>query len=378
VFHPKGGLIRRILEEYSRRRHEEAGYSFVNTPHLAKSTLFEISGHLDWYAENMYPPMEMEGSRYYAKPMNCPMHILIYRSRQRSYRELPLRFFEFGTVYRFEKSGVIHGLTRVRGLTQDDAHIFCTQEQMAGELSSLLRFVLGLLRDFGLEDFYLELSTRPESKAVGTDEEWEHATELLRGAALAEGLDLVLDEGGGTFYGPKISVQARDAIGRSWQMSTLQVDFQLPKLFGLEYIANDNSRPAPVMIHRALFGSVERFFGVLVEHYAGAFPTWLAPVQVQICPVRDDHEPYAETVASALRGEGLRVEIAEADEPLQARIRKAKLGKVPYLLVVGGDDVAAGTVGVNARGAAAVERDVPVDEFVRRVRADVDGRLVHP
>ncbi len=378
VFHPKGGLIRRILEEYSRRRHEEAGYSFVNTPHLTKSTLFEISGHLDWFGESMFPPMELEGAKYYAKPMNCPMHILIYKSRQRSYRELPLRFFEFGTVYRYEKSGVIHGLTRVRGLTMDDAHIFCSQEQMAGELSSLLRFVLDLLHEFGLDDFYLELSTRPEGKAVGTEEEWERATETLRDAALAEGLELVMDEGGGAFYGPKISVQARDAIGRAWQMSTIQVDFQLPQRFELEYIANDNSRPTPVMIHRALFGSVERFFGILVEHYAGAFPTWLAPVQVQICPVRDDHEPYAETVASTLRGEGIRVELAEADEPLPARIRKAKVQKVPYVLVVGGDDVAAGTVGVNARGAAAVERDVPLDVFLHRLRADVDQRLAHP
>jgi threonyl-tRNA synthetase len=326
----------------------------------------------------MFPPMELEGVKYYAKPMNCPMHILIYKSRQRSYRELPLRLFEFGTVYRFEKSGVIHGLTRVRGMTMDDAHIFCSQEQMPGELSSLLRFVLALLHDFGLDDFYLELSTRPEGKAVGTDEEWEVATEALRSVAVSEGLELVMDEGGGAFYGPKISVQARDAIGRTWQMSTIQVDVQLPQRFGLEYIANDNSRPAPVMIHRALFGSVERFFGILVEHYAGAFPTWLAPVQVQICPVRDDHEPYAETVAAALRGEGFRVEIAEADEPLPARIRKAKVEKVPYVLVVGGDDVAAGTVGVNARGAAAVERDVPLDDFLRRVRADVDGHLVHP
>ena len=372
VFHPKGGLVRNIMEDYSRRRHEEAGYSFVNTPHIAKSTLFEISGHLDWFADAMYPPMEMEGTAYYAKPMNCPFHILIYRSRGRSYRELPLRLFEFGTVYRYEKSGVVHGLTRVRGMTQDDAHIFCTREQMTTELASLLQFVLDLLRDFGLDDFYLELSTRPEGKAVGTPEEWEEATEALRSVAEGAGLDLVLDEGGGAFYGPKISVQARDAIGRTWQMSTIQVDTQLPQRFDLEYQAGDNTRPRPVMIHRALFGSVERFFAVLLEHYAGAFPAWLAPVQVRVLSVRDDHDGYAREVAAQLRAAGFRAEFGGADEPLGGRIRRAKLEKLPYILVVGDDDVARGTVGVNARGSERPEWDVAVDDFIVRLRRQVE------
>ena len=370
VFHPKGGTVRRLMEDYSRRRHEEAGYEFVNTPHITKAELFQTSGHLDWFADGMYPPMEMEGSDYYLKPMNCPFHILIFRARGRSYRELPLRLFEFGTVYRFEKSGVVHGLTRVRGLTMDDAHIFCTKEQMAGELASLLTFVLDLLRDYGLDDFYLELSTRPEGKAVGTDEEWAEATEALR--VVADGMDLetVLDEGGGAFYGPKISVQARDAIGRTWQLSTIQVDFQLPQRFGLTYTGSDNGRHQPVMIHRALFGSIERFFGILTEHYAGAFPTWLAPVQVRVLGVRDDHDAYAFRITDRLRGAGFRADHVDAGEPLGARIRKAKLEKLPYVLVVGDDDVADGTVGVNARGAA-VERGVSVDDFVDRLHADV-------
>jgi len=303
--------------------------------------------------------------------MNCPFHILIYRSRQRSYRELPLRFFEFGSVYRYEKSGVVHGLTRVRGMTQDDAHIFCTQEQMVGELKSLLTFVLDLLRDFGLDDFYLELSTKPEHKAVGTDEEWEQATEALRTTALEFGLELVLDEGGGAFYGPKISVQARDAIGRHWQVSTIQLDFQLPQRFGLEYVGSDNARHRPVMIHRAMFGSVERFFAILLEHYAGALPTWLMPTQVVVLPVRDDHHDYAVQVADACRSAELRVEVDPATEPLGARIRRHKLEKVPYVLVVGDADVAAGTVGVNRRGAERPERDVAVSEMVRAVADEV-------
>ncbi|MBW3649507.1 MAG: threonine--tRNA ligase [Actinobacteria bacterium] len=370
VFHPKGGIIRRVMEDYSRRRHEAAGYSFVNTPHIAKGGLFETSGHLEWFAESMYPPMELEGASYYAKPMNCPFHLLIYRSRGRSYRELPLRMFEFGAVYRFEKSGVVHGLTRVRGMTQDDAHIFCTRDQMAGELSSLLTFVLDLLRDYGLADFYLELSTKPEGKAVGTDEEWAEATEVLRSAASDMGLDLVMDEGGGAFYGPKISVQAKDAIGRTWQMSTIQVDFQLPQRFDIEYSASDGTRQRPIMIHRALFGSVERFFGVLTEHYAGAFPAWLAPVQVRVLGVRNDHDAHADKIAERLRSEGFRSDWVEADEPLGGRIRRAKLDKIPYVLVVGDDDVAAGTVGVNRRGSDRPQRGVPLDDFVSRLREE--------
>jgi threonyl-tRNA synthetase len=378
VFHPKGGLVRKLMEDYSRQRHEEAGYSFVNSPHITKSTLFEISGHLDWFADAMYPPMEMEGAKYYAKPMNCPFHILIYRSQQRSYRDLPLRLFEFGTVYRFEKSRVVHGLTRVRGMTQDDAHIFCSREQMTEELKSLLQFVLDVLRDYGLNDFYLELSTKPEGKAVGTDEEWHEATEALRTVAEEERLDLVLDEGGGAFYGPKISVQARDAIGRTWQLSTIQLDFQLPQRFELEYSGADNHRHRPVMIHRALFGSVERFFGVLLEHYAGEFPPWLAPVQATVLPVRDDHQAYAHRIADRLDADGFRVEWAAADEPLGARIRRAKLQKVPYILVVGDDDVDAGTVGVNARGSKQPDRGVHVDDFITRLRAEVDAKVPGP
>jgi threonyl-tRNA synthetase len=371
VFHPKGGIVRRIMEDYSRRRHEEAGYEFVYSPHITKEGLFQTSGHLDWFAEGMFPPMEMDGGNYYLKPMNCPFHVLIYRSRQRSYRELPLRLFEFGTVYRYEKSGVVHGLTRVRGMTQDDAHIFTTKEQMSEELGSLLSFVLDLLRDYGLDDFYLELSTKPPGKAVGTDEEWAEATETLRRAAGDFGLDLVLDEGGGAFYGPKISVQARDAIGRTWQMSTIQLDFQTPQRFGIEYVGADNQRHEPIMIHRALFGSVERFFGVLVEHYAGAFPAWLAPVQARVLPVRDDHQPYADEVVATLKAAGFRVDTDEASEKLGGRIRKAKLEKLPYVLVVGDDDVAAGTVGVNARGSDQPERGVAVDAFAARLADEV-------
>lgn len=375
VFHPKGGTIRRIMEDYSRRRHAESGYQFVYTPHITKGELFETSGHLDWFAEGMFPPMELdEGHPYYVKPMNCPYHILIYRSRQRSYRELPLRYFEFGSVYRYEKSGVVHGLTRVRGMTQDDSHIFCTVEQMDEELKSVCRFVLDLLRDFGLEDFYLELSTKPEGKAVGTDEEWDRATAALEVAADEMALELVRDEGGGAFYGPKISVQARDAIGRHWQVSTIQLDFQEPQRFHLEYVGADNARHRPVMIHRALFGSVERFFAILLEHYAGALPTWLMPVQVAVCPVRDDHDGYARSVAGACQAAGLRAELDVADEPLGARIRRWKLEKVPYVLVVGDDDVAASTVGVNRRGAERPERSVPLAGFVESVVDEVDSR----
>jgi threonyl-tRNA synthetase len=370
VFHPKGGTVRRIMEDYSRERHERAGYEFVYSPHITKRNLFDTSGHLDWFADAMFPPMELDETQYYLKPMNCPFHILIFKSRQRSYRELPLRMFEFGTVYRYEKSGVVHGLTRVRGMTQDDAHIFTTKDQMGEELQSLLVFVLELLRDYGLDDFYLELSTKPPAKAVGTDEEWEEATEALRVVAEGMGLDLVMDEGGGAFYGPKISVQTRDAIGRTWQMSTIQVDFQMPQRFAMEYVGSDGARHQPIMIHRALFGSIERFFGVLVEHYAGAFPAWLAPVQVRILPVRDDHDVYALRLVDRLRAEGFRADWLNADEPLGGRIRKGKLEKLPYILVVGDDDVANGTVGVNRRGGE-VERNVSVDDFVERLAADV-------
>jgi threonyl-tRNA synthetase len=357
------------MEDYSRRRHEQAGYEFVYTPHVTRATLFETSGHLDWFADGMFPPMELDGGDYYLKPMNCPFHILVYRSRGRSYRELPQRLFELGTVYRYEKSGVVHGLTRVRGLTMDDAHIFCTREQMADELSSLLRFVLDMLQRFGLTEFYVELSTRPEGKAVGRPEEWDEATAVLTRTAEAAGLDLVLDEGGGAFYGPKISVQVRDAIGRTWQMSTIQLDFQSPQRFDLSYVGADNQRHRPVMIHRALFGSVERFFGVLLEHYAGAFPTWLAPVQVQVLAVRDDHHAYAAEVVERLRGAGVRAEPIGASDPLGTRIRRAKLEKLPWVLVVGDDDVAATTVGVNGRDGE-VERGVALDAFMARVAAE--------
>jgi threonyl-tRNA synthetase len=375
VFHPKGGTIRRLMEDYSYQRHKAAGYEFVTTPHITKSELFETSGHLDWFAEGMFPPMELDGGQsYYLKPMNCPFHVLIFKSSQRSYRELPMRLFEFGTVYRYEKSGVLHGLTRVRGMTQDDAHIFCTREQMAGELHTTLTFVLSLLRDFGLEDFFLELSTRPEGKAVGTPEEWEEATAVLRTTALAMDLDLVLDEGGGAFYGPKISVQARDAIGRTHQMSTIQLDFQTPQRFEAEYIGADNGRHRPIMIHRALFGSVERFFAILLEHYAGALPTWMSAEQVRVLGVRNDHDAYAHKVADRLRAVGARVTIDPADEPLGARIRRAKLLKIPYILVVGDDDVGAGTVGVNRRGSDRPDRDVLVTEFTERLEDEIAER----
>ena len=371
VFHPKGGIIRREMENYSRERHEQADYAFVNTPHITKGHLYEVSGHLDWYADGMFPPMHLEGADYYLKPMNCPMHDLIFRSRGRSYRELPLRMFEFGSVYRYEKSGVVHGLTRVRGMTQDDAHIFCTPDQIAGELASLLTFVLDLLKDYGLDDFYLELSTRNPEKSVGTDENWEVATETLRTVAEDSGLELVPDPGGAAFYGPKISVQARDAIGRTWQMSTIQLDFNLPERFELEYQAADGSRQRPVMIHRALFGSIERFFGVLTEHYAGAFPAWLAPVQVVGIPITDAHVPYLAAFASRLREQGIRVEVDTSDDRMQKKIRTWTKQKVPFLLLAGDEDVAGQTVSFRYRDGSqrnGVPLDRAVDEVVRIVR----------
>jgi threonyl-tRNA synthetase len=340
VFHPKGGVLRKEMEDYSRRRHEESGYEFVNTPHISKQTLFETSGHLPYYADVMFPPMEFEGTNYYLKAMNCPMHNLIFRARGRSYRELPLRLFEFGAVYRYEKSGVVHGLTRVRGLTMDDSHIYCTKEQLGGELKNLLYFVLDLLRDYGLDNFYLELSTRDDSpKFIGEPAEWEEATEALRQAAMESGLDLVPDPGGAAYYGPKISVQARDAIGRTWQMSTIQVDFQQPKRFELEYTGADGERHQPVMIHRALFGSVERFIGVLTEHYAGAFPAWLSPVQVIGIPVSDDQTEYLLDVAKSLRAKGIRVEVDTGSDRMQKKIRTAQQSKVPFMLIAGSQDV---------------------------------------
>ncbi|MFI1196639.1 threonine--tRNA ligase [Micromonospora sp. NPDC020750] len=374
VFHPKGGIIRRELENYSRQRHEAAGYEFVNTPHITKAQLFETSGHLPYYADTMFPPIQFEGVDYYLKAMNCPMHNLIFRSRGRSYRELPLRLFEFGTVYRYEKSGVVHGLTRVRGLTQDDSHIYCTREQMPGELSTLLTFVLDLLRDYGLDDFYLELSTRDDSpKFIGDDADWAEATEALRTAAEASGLDLVPDPGGAAFYGPKISVQARDAIGRTWQMSTIQVDFNQPARFGLEYQAADGTRKQPVMIHRALFGSIERFFGVLTEHYAGAFPAWLAPVQVVGIPIREDHTDYLHGFVAALRAEGVRAQVDAGDDRMQKKIRTAQQQKIPFMVIAGDDDVAAGTVSFRYRDGSQ-RNGVPIADAVTHVLDVVTSR----
>ncbi|WP_433518287.1 threonine--tRNA ligase [Nonomuraea sp. CA-143628] len=374
VFHPKGGVIRRVMEDYSRRKHEEAGYEFVNTPHITKEKLYQVSGHLDWYRDGMFPPMELEGARYYLKPMNCPMHNLIFRARGRSYRELPLRLFEFGTVYRYEKSGVVHGLTRVRGLTQDDAHIYCTREEMRDELASLLRFVLDLLRDYGLDDFYLELSTKDPEKFVGSDDAWEEATETLREVAESEHLELVLDPGGAAFYGPKISVQVRDAIGRTWQMSTIQLDFNLPELFELEYQAADGTRKQPVMIHRALFGSIERFFGVMVEHYAGAFPPWLAPVQVVGIPIADAHIPYLQDVAKKLRERGIRIEVDTADDRMQKKIRNAQKSKVPFMLLAGDDDIANGAVSFRYRSGEQ-KNGVPVEEAIAEIVNAVERRI---
>jgi threonyl-tRNA synthetase len=374
VWHPKGAIVRKLMEDYSRERHANGGYDFVFTPHLANGRLFETSGHLDWYADGMYPPMEMDNGVYYPKPMNCPMHILVYGSRQRSYRELPMRLFELGNVYRYERAGTLHGLLRIRGFTQDDSHIFCTPEQAHDEIRSLLGFVLSVLRAFGFEEFEANLATKPQEKSVGADEGWDTAIEALRAALVAEDLPYEIDDGGGAFYGPKIDIKVRDAIGRRWQLSTIQYDFNLPERFGLEFVGADNERHRPVMIHRALLGSVERFFGVLVEHFAGAFPAWLAPVQARVLPVRDDHHDYAFRVVDRMRAEGFRADVGEADEPLGGRIRKAKLEKLPYVLVVGDDDVAAGTLGVNPRGGE-VERGVAVDDFVDRLRAEVLARV---
>ncbi len=373
VFHPKGGTIRRVMEDYSRRRHEEAGYEFVNTPHITKSTLFETSGHLDWYADGMYPPMELEGAKYYPKPMNCPMHILIYASRGRSYRELPLRLFEFGTVYRFEKSGVVHGLTRARGFTQDDAHIFCRPDQLADELASLLDFVVGLLRDYGLTEFEAELSTRPD-KFVGEIAEWDKAEAALKHALDASGLPYVIAEGEGAFYAPKVDVHVKDAIGRRWQLSTLQVDFQEPARFGIEYTAADGSKQRPQMIHRALFGSIERFFGILLEHYAGAFPPWLAPVQVVGIPISDAHVPYLDQVAVRLRERGIRVQVDAGSERMQKKIRTAQQQKVPYMLLAGDNDMAAGAVSFRYRSGEQ-RNGVPVEEAIEEIVAAVEQRI---
>ena len=374
VFHPRGAIIRNEMEQYSRQRHIEAGYEFAYTPHATKGTLFEVSGHLDWYRDGMYPPMQLDdGVDYYLKPMNCPMHNLIFRSRGRSYRELPLRLFEFGTVYRYEKSGVVHGLTRARGFTQDDAHIYCTRDQMAEELDSLLTFVLDLLRDYGLNDFDLELSTRDPEKSVGTDDAWAEATETLRQVALKRNLELVDDPGGAAFYGPKISVQAKDALGRSWQMSTIQLDFNLPERFGLEYKGPDGADHRPVMIHRALFGSIERFFAVLLEHYAGAFPAWLAPVQATAIPITDAHVPYLREVAAKLRAQGIRVEVDASDDRMQKKIRNAQKAKVPFMLLAGDEDVAQGAVSFRYRDGSQ-KNGVAVDEAVAEIVEAVRSR----
>ncbi len=378
VFHPKGGVVRRVMEDYSRRKHEAAGYSFVNTPHISKGGLFETSGHLPYYADTMFPPMEFEGADYYLKAMNCPMHNLIFRARGRSYRELPLRLFEFGSVYRYEKSGVVHGLTRVRGMTQDDAHIYCTKEQMPGELAGLLDFVLDLLRDFGLSDFYLELSTRDDSdKFIGADADWAEATAALEHAAAESGLDLVPDPGGAAFYGPKISVQARDAIGRTWQMSTIQVDFNQPARFELEYQGDDGKRHQPVMIHRALFGSIERFFGVLTEHYAGAFPAWLSPVQVVGIPISADNVEYLDGVVARLRAEGVRAEVDYSDDRMQKKILHAQQQKIPFMLVAGARDEEAGAVSIRYRNGVE-RRGVPVDDAVTEVMRNIESRQIEP
>ncbi|GDY46906.1 threonine--tRNA ligase [Streptomyces antimycoticus] len=375
VFHPKGGVIRKEMEEYSRKRHEESGYEFVNTPHITKARLFETSGHLPHYMDGMFPPMEFEGQDYYLKAMNCPMHNLIFRARGRSYRELPLRLFEFGTVYRYEKSGVVHGLTRARGFTQDDSHIYCTKEQMADELDNLLTFVLNLLRDYGLSDFYLELSTRDDSdKFIGGPEQWEEATEELRKAAEKQGLELVMDPGGAAFYGPKISVQARDAIGRTWQMSTIQVDFNQPERFELEYTAADGSRQQPVMIHRALFGSIERFFAVLLEHYAGAFPVWLAPVQAVGIPIGDTHVPYLEEFAAQAKAKGLRMEVDSSSDRMQKKIRNAQKSKIPFMVIVGDEDVAGNAVSFRYRDGSQ-KNGIPIDEALAEIADAVERRI---
>jgi len=375
VWHPRGAIVRTIMEDFSRAEHERAGYQMVFSPHVAKSVLWETSGHLDFYAESMYPPMEMEGATYYPKPMNCPFHMLIYRSRMRSYRELPLKLFELGTVYRFERSGVLHGLLRARGFTQDDSHIFCDRAQIVPVLSDLLDFVLRMLRTFGFDEFEADVSTRPEGKSVGSEADWKFATEALFEAIEGAGIAFEVAEGEGAFYGPKIDIHVRDAIGRRWQVSTLQVDFQLPQRFDLTYVGADNERHQPIIIHRALFGSVERFFGILVEHYAGAFPTWLAPVQATVLPVADRHDTYAQGIAERLRADGVRVELIDAHgDSLGARVRDAKMQKVPYVLVVGDSDVEHDTIGVNRRGEDHPERDVPTGEFAAALHAEIAER----
>ena len=370
VWHPKGAIVRKLMEDYSRQRHQDGDYQFVYTPHLANANLFAKSGHLDFYADGMYPPMEMDNGTYYMKPMNCPMHCLIFDSRQRSYRELPLRLFELGNVYRYERAGTLHGLLRIRGFTQDDSHIYCTEEQMADEIASLLDFIMSVLRRFGFEDFEFNLSTRDPEKSVGSDEIWEKATAALKEALDRHGVQYKMKEGDAAFYGPKIDIDVRDAIGRKWQLSTIQCDFNLPERFELEYIGSDGARHRPIMLHRALFGSIERFFGVLIEHYAGAFPTWLSPEQVRVLPVALAHDAYAQQVVAQMKAAGLRVDIDHADEQLGKRIRNAKTSKVPYVLVVGDDDVAHGTVGVNPRGGE-VERDITVTEFLERIAREV-------
>jgi threonyl-tRNA synthetase len=370
VWHPKGAIVRKLMEDYSRRRHVDGGYEFVFTPHLSKAELFQTSGHLAWYAEGMYPPMEMDNGTYYMKPMNCPMHCLIFRSRPRSYRELPLRLYELGTVYRYERAGTLHGLMRIRGFTQDDSHIYCTPDQAPDEIASLLDFVISVLRAFGFDDFRFRLSTKDPDKYVGSDEDWEAATAALRAALDRHGLEYDVEEGDAAFYGPKIDIDVHDAIGRAWQLSTIQYDFNHPDRFELEYVGADNARHRPIMLHRALFGSVERFFGVVLEHYAGAFPTWLAPVQARVLPVATTHEDCAEKVAARLRDIGARVDVVGAGDPLGKRIRAAKLEKLPYVLVVGDDDVAAGTVGVNPRGGE-VERGVELETFVARLADEI-------
>ncbi|MEZ5221146.1 MAG: threonine--tRNA ligase [Ilumatobacteraceae bacterium] len=374
VWHPKGAIVRKLMEDYSRERHTNGGYQFVFTPHLANAQLFQTSGHLDFYKDGMYPPMEMDNGTYYPKPMNCPMHCLIFRSRQRSYRELPLRLFELGNVYRYERAGTLHGLMRIRGFTQDDSHIYCTEDQAADEIASLLDFVMSVLRAFGFTDFTANLSTKDPQKYVGTDESWDRATEALRNALEKYGLAYEIKEGDAAFYGPKIDIDVKDAIGRTWQLSTIQYDFNLPERFQLEYVGADNARHRPIMLHRALFGSVERFFGVLLEHYAGAFPTWMAPLQARVLPVADAHEAYANEVATRLRAEGMRVDVVDSSDQLGKRIRAAKLDKIPYVLVVGDDDVAHTTLGVNPRGGD-VERDVPLEEFIRRVSGEIAEQL---
>ena len=377
VWHPKGAIVRKLMEDYSRQRHEDGGYEFVYTPHLANEKLFQTSGHLDFYADGMYPPMEMDNGTYYPKPMNCPMHCLIFGHGQRSYKELPLRLFELGTVYRYERSGTLHGLMRIRGFTQDDSHLFVAPEQLADEITSVLDFVLSVLRAFGFDDFTFNLSTKDPEKFVGSDEIWADATAALKEALDRHGVHYAVKEGDAAFYGPKIDIDVKDASGRSWQLSTIQCDFNLPERFDLSYVAADGERHRPIMLHRALFGSIERFFGVLVEHYGGAFPTWLSPVQVQVLGVRADHDSYASQIVARLKAAGLRAEMVEADEPLGARIRKGKLEKLPYILVVGDSDVENDTAGVNPRGGE-VERDVAVNEFIDRISTEVAEKAVGP